>query len=100
MNEHSELSGRCDSELVDTVIVGGGIGGLSAGLFIPPAGRSTIVYDVGRSRILAVERIHEFIGFDGLSPKSVSMSARAGQASLRLEARAIHRMGSFLPQEC
>jgi thioredoxin reductase len=89
MNEYSELSGRRDSELVDTVIVGGGIAGLSAALFIARVGRSTIVYDVGRSRILAVERIHEFIGFDGLSPKSMSMGARAGQASLRLETRVI-----------
>jgi thioredoxin reductase len=76
MNKDSELSDRRDSELVDTVIVGGGIAGLSAALFIAPAGRSTIVYDAGRPRILAVERIREFVGFDGCTPEEMLSKAR------------------------
>ena len=76
MNEYRRSSNGKNSELVDTVIVGGGIAGLSAALFIARAGRSTIVYDAGRSRILAVERIHEFIGFDGLSPGEMLTKAR------------------------
>jgi thioredoxin reductase len=65
-----------DPEIVDSVIVGGGIAGLSAALFLGRAGRSTIVYDSGRSRILAVERVHEFIGFDGLTPDEMLTKAR------------------------
>ena len=76
MNEDSELSDRRDSGLVDTFIVGGGIAGLSAALFIARAGRSTIVYDAGRPRILAVERIREFVGFDGCTPEEVLSKAR------------------------
>jgi thioredoxin reductase len=76
MNKHRRSSNGRDSESVDTVIVGGGIAGLSAALFIARAGRSTIVYDAGRSRILAVERVHEFIGFDSLSPGEMLTKAR------------------------
>jgi thioredoxin reductase len=76
MNEDSELSDRRDSGLVDTFIVGGGIAGLSAALFIARAGRSTIVYDAGRPRILAVERIREFVGFDGCTPEEMLSKAR------------------------
>lgn len=76
MNKHRRSSNGKDSELVDTVIVGGGIAGLSAALFIARAGRSTIVYDAGRSRILTVERVREFIGFDGLNPGEMLTKAR------------------------
>lgn len=60
----------------DTIIVGGGVAGLSTALFLARAGRSTIVYDAGRSRILAVERVHEFLGFDGWTPDEMLMKAR------------------------
>ena len=56
------------SEAVDCVIVGGGVAGLSAALFLARAGRSTMVYDAGRPRIFAVDRVREFPGFDGASP--------------------------------
>jgi thioredoxin reductase len=64
------------SDAVDTVVVGGGIAGLSAALFLARAGRSVVVYDAGRSRILAVERVHEFVGFDGWTPEAMLMKAR------------------------
>ena len=67
---------RQGSELIDSVIVGGGIAGLSAALFLARAGRSTVVYDAGRSRILAVERVHEFVGFDGWTPQEMLTKAR------------------------
>ena len=67
---------REGSEVVDSVIVGGGIAGLSAALFLARAGRSTIVYDAGRSRIFAVERVHEFVGFDGWTPEEMLTKAR------------------------
>ena len=64
------------SAIVDAVIVGGGIAGWSAALFLAREGRSTIVYDAGRSRIFAVERIREFIGFDGWTPEEMLTKAR------------------------
>jgi thioredoxin reductase len=76
MTSHSETPVREGSEIVDSVIVGGGIAGLSAALFLALAGRSTIVYDAGRSRIFAVERIREFVGFDGWTPDQMLTKAR------------------------
>jgi thioredoxin reductase len=64
------------SEVVDSIIVGGGIAGLSAALFLARAGRSTIVYDAGRPRIFAVERVREFVGFDGWTPEEMLTKAR------------------------
>jgi thioredoxin reductase len=72
----NELRSRTDPEIVDTVIVGGGVAGLSAALFLARAGRSTIVYDAGRSRIYAVERVREFLGFDGWTPDTLLRHAR------------------------
>src|ERR1700747_3576397 len=76
MTSDSETSFREGSEIVDAVIVGGGIAGLSAALFLARAGRSTIVYDAGRSRIFAVERVREFVGFDGWTPEQMLTKAR------------------------
>lgn len=67
---------REGSEVVDSVIIGGGIAGLSAALFLARAGRSTLVYDAGRSRIFAVERVREFVGFDGWAPEEMLTKAR------------------------
>ena len=76
MTSDSETPFRKGSEIVDAVIVGGGIAGLSAALFLARAGRSTIVYDAGRSRIFAVERVREFVGFDGWTPEEMLTKAR------------------------
>jgi thioredoxin reductase len=62
--------------IVDSVIIGGGIAGLSAALFLARAGRSTVVYDAGSSRILATERVREFLGFDGWTPRELLRKAR------------------------
>ena len=70
-----------ESTVLDTVVVGGGVAGLSAALFLGRAGRSVIVYDAGHPRIRAVERVREFLGFDGLSPDD--MLSRASQEVLR-----------------
>jgi thioredoxin reductase len=64
------------SEAIDAVVVGGGIAGLSAALFLARAGRSIVLYDAGRSRILAADRIREYIGFDGLRPAEMLTKAR------------------------
>ena len=70
-----------ESGIADTVVVGGGVAGLSAALFLGRAGLSVIVYDAGRPRIRAAERVREFLGFDGLSPDE--MLSRARQEVLR-----------------
>ena len=67
---------RVEPEVIDTAIVGGGVAGLSAALFLARAGRSTTVYDAGRSRILAVEKVREFVGFDGWTPDQMLTRAR------------------------
>lgn len=70
---HSSFNG---SDTIDTVVVGGGIAGLSAALFLARACGSVLVYDAGRSRILAAERVREYIGFDGWKPDEMLMKAR------------------------
>jgi thioredoxin reductase len=52
----------------DVAIVGAGIAGLSASLFLARAGRSIVVFDAGNQRILSVDRVREFLGFDGWEP--------------------------------
>jgi len=76
MSSDSETPFCEGSKFVDSVIVGGGIAGLSAALFLARAGRSTIVYDAGRSRIFAVERVREFVGFDGWTPDEMLTKVR------------------------
>ena len=62
---------------VDTVIVGAGIAGLSAALFLARAGRSTTVFDGGPSRIEAVTEVREYVGFDRSDPAAMLAQARA-----------------------
>jgi thioredoxin reductase len=62
--------------IVDSVVVGAGIAGLSAALFLGRAGRSTIVYSGGKPRIFAVERVREYSGFDGVPTEEVLHAAR------------------------
>lgn len=63
--------------VVDAAIVGAGVAGLSAALFLGRAGRSTIVFDGGTTRIESVERVREYLGFDGLPPQELLSRARA-----------------------
>lgn len=55
-------------EKVEVVIIGGGAAGLSAALFLVRARRSLIIYDSNEKRISATPKIHEYIGFEGISP--------------------------------
>lgn len=73
---------------IDSVVVGAGIAGLSAALFLGRAGRSTLVYDGGRPRIFAVEEVREFLGFDGLSPAELLTQARDEVLRYGVEIRA------------
>lgn len=64
-------------EIIDTAIVGGGIAGLSAGLFLGRANRSVILWDGGTQTILAVDQVREYVGYDGVPPTVVLNQARA-----------------------
>jgi thioredoxin reductase len=55
-------------ENVEVVIIGAGAAGLSAALFLVRARRSMIIYDSNEKRISATPRIHEYIGFEGVTP--------------------------------
>lgn len=63
--------------VVDAAIVGAGVAGLSAALFLGRAGRSTVVFDGGTTRIESVEEVREYLGFDGLPPQELLSRARA-----------------------
>lgn len=63
--------------IIDTAIVGAGPSGLSAALFLARAGRSVVVFDGGPSRIMAVDRVREYMGFDGVRPKDMLDQMRA-----------------------
>jgi thioredoxin reductase len=57
--------------IIDTAVVGAGPAGLSAALFLARAGRSVVAFDGGGSRIMSVDRVREYIGFDGVSPREM-----------------------------
>lgn len=73
---------------IDTAVVGAGIAGLSAALFLGRAGRSTLVYDGGQPRILAVEEVREYLGFDGVTPEAMLAQARDEVLRYDVEIRA------------
>ena len=62
--------------VIDSVIVGAGVGGLAAALFLGRAGRSTIIFDGGQSTIMSVDNVREYLGFDGISPGKLLQQAR------------------------
>ena len=62
---------------VDCVIVGAGVAGLSAALFLGRAERSTVVFDAGAPRVLAVDSVREFLGHDGEAPADLISLARS-----------------------
>lgn len=61
----------------DCVIVGAGVAGLSAALFLGRASRSTVLYDGGEPRIFAVEELREWLGFDGVPTAEAMERCRA-----------------------
>ena len=66
-----------DAAVIDTAIIGAGPAGLSAALFLARAGRSVVAFDGGPSRIMSVERVREYMGFDGVSPRDMLDRMRA-----------------------
>lgn len=64
------------ADRIDVVIVGAGIAGLSAAVFLARAGRQPVIFDGGRSRIETVSIVRELPGFDGFSPHCVLQTVR------------------------
>lgn len=63
-------------QILDSVIVGAGIAGLSAALFLGRAKRAVRVYDGGLSRNFTYETVREYLGFDGVTPTALLAQAR------------------------
>ena len=85
-------------EILDCVVVGAGVAGLSAALFLARAGRKTVVFDGGPSRIHAVSVVREYSGFDGMSPVAMLDRARQEAMSYGAEIR-LGRVECVLPRE-
>lgn len=64
------------NKLVDCVIVGGGIAGLSTALFLGRASCSAVLFDVGKSRILSVDTVREYLGHDGQNSAELLADAK------------------------
>lgn len=82
---------------MDAAIVGAGIAGLSAALFLGRAGRSVIVFDGGTTRIESVEEVREHLGFDGLPPQELLSRARAEVHKYGIEIKR-QRVASVTPR--
>lgn len=85
-------------QIIDTAIVGAGIAGLSAALFLGRAGRSTVVYDGGKPRIFDVEQVREYLGFDGMKPEEMIARARTEVTRYGVEIHA-ERVQRIEPRE-
>ncbi|WP_313904209.1 NAD(P)/FAD-dependent oxidoreductase [Rhizobium leguminosarum] len=80
------------------MVVGGGAAGLSAALFLGRAGRSTLVFDRGKSRIFSVEEVREHLGFDGMPTAAFMAQARAEAVRYGADIRSEH-VHSIVPRE-
>ena len=73
----------------EIIIVGGGIAGLSAAIYLGRAKRQTLVIDAGRSMARWEPDVQNYLGFpDGVS--GVELLRRARQQARRYEARFVH----------
>src|SRR3546814_454321 len=84
--------------VIDSVVVGAGVSGLAAALFLGRAGRSTIVFDGSQSTIMSVDNVREYLGFDGISPEEMLRQARAEVTRYGVELREEHVV-DILPLE-
>jgi thioredoxin reductase len=62
----------------DVLIVGGGMAGMSAALFLQRAGLKAAVFDTKKSRLMDVSRVHNYPGFpEGLpGPELLALARR------------------------
>lgn len=62
-------------KVIDSIIVDRGIFGLAAALFLGGA-QSVCVFDDKKSNILAVDKVQEYLGFNGISPEIMLNNVR------------------------
>lgn len=66
------------NETWDSIVVGAGAAGLSAGLVLGRARRETLIVDAGKPSNLAAEAVGGFLGADGRPPAELYERGRAG----------------------
>lgn len=76
------------SEIWDCIVVGGGAAGLSAGLVLGRARRSTLLIDAGKQSNLAAHGIGGLLGHDGRPPAELYALGRDELASYGVQIRA------------
>jgi len=64
--------------VVDVLVVGGGVAGLSAATWLGRYQRSTLVVDAGQHRSRYTDHTHGLLGRDPISPSTLLAQARAG----------------------
>jgi thioredoxin reductase len=57
-----------NTQQMEVAIIGGGAAGLSAALFLVRSRRKIVIFDHNKKRISATPKIHEYIGFEGMTP--------------------------------
>lgn len=70
MNKPQEIN------LIDCCIIGGSAAGLSAALILGRCNRKVLVFDDGKYRNYAVDKINGYLGFDGADPKEFRSKVR------------------------
>ena len=67
---------RHSSAIEDVVVVGGGVGGLSAAMWLGRYRRSTLVVDAGEQRNAPATTSHGYLTRDGVTPREFLELAR------------------------
>ncbi|MDB5966839.1 MAG: FAD-dependent pyridine nucleotide-disulfide oxidoreductase [Polaromonas sp.] len=75
-------------------MIGAGLAGLGAALFLARAQLSIVVYDGGPSRIEVVDQVREYLGFDGWTPADMLNQARqeASRYGAVIRQASVHRI--------
>ena len=60
----------------DVIVIGGSYAGMAAALQLLRARRSVLVLDSGRPRNRPASSSHGFLGYDGFSPRDITLAAR------------------------
>ncbi|RDB45428.1 NAD(P)/FAD-dependent oxidoreductase [Tsukamurella tyrosinosolvens] len=90
-----------ETQILDTVIVGGGAAGLTAAQVLGRARRAVTVVDAGAPRNAPAEHMHGYLGHDGLNPAELlAIGRREAQAyGVRIlagKATAVRRSGDLV----
>ncbi|WP_100811128.1 MULTISPECIES: bifunctional NAD(P)/FAD-dependent oxidoreductase/class I SAM-dependent methyltransferase [unclassified Microbacterium] len=73
------------SEPWDTIIIGGGVAGLSAALMLGRARRRVLVIDAGQPRNRFASHMHAVLGHEGIDPAELLRIGRADASAIGVE---------------